>query len=171
MLPHTVPCFKILATLFTMNISIFQVFSLYMPPNVSLPFHNSTSHTSPQATTLVHHLRLSQLVQEVACGNKCVVIYFIISSRGIYSIYLKIQDLLVWLYRDFLELNSLLQLGQEYTKRFGKWIASIWFFTHVIVLLENLKQIPHVGIFSSFLIKNFSKSSGPLISPEEAKLF
>ena len=74
MLPHTVPGFKILATLITMHISIFQVISLNMPPHVGLPFHNSTSHTSPQATTLVHHLRVSQSIQNVAYHNKCVVL-------------------------------------------------------------------------------------------------
>jgi hypothetical protein len=72
MLPHTVSGFKVLATFITMNISIFQVISFNMPPHVGLPFHNPTSHTSPQATTLVHHLRVSQSIQ-VAYHNKCVV--------------------------------------------------------------------------------------------------
>ena len=92
---------------------------------------------------------------------------FVILFKEIFTNYKNQEHFPLWLYRLFLELNSLLHIGQEYTKRFGKWIASIWFFTHVVVLLENLRHIPQVGIFSPFLIRNFSKSFGSLISPEE----
>ena len=165
MFPHTVPGFKVPATLFTVNISILQVFCLNMSSYVSLSLHHPTSHTSPEATTLVHHLGLSQHVQGMTCAGQMSNKIRWSKSKDIY--WRILQDLLVWLYRLFLELNSLLQLGQEYTKWLGKWIASIWFFTQVVVLFENLKHIPQVGMFSSFLIKNCSKSPGSLISPEQ----
>jgi len=66
MFPHTVPSFKTLEAFVTIYISILQMVCLNMPPHVSFPLHNPTGHTPPQATTLVHHLGISQHVQEVA---------------------------------------------------------------------------------------------------------
>ena len=95
MFSHTIPCFKVPATLFTANIGIFHVFSLNVPPYVSLSLHNSTHSTGPQATTYAHHLRFCQRVQELTCESRQ-------SKEKVgnltLDIYLRIlQDLLVWL--------------------------------------------------------------------------
>lgn len=148
------------------------MFSLYVPSHVILPLPTATRYACPQATSVGNHLGIYQQIQGVFWEALIIVIHLFTS---IYWNEMDIHKTVLWhyvhfplwLYRLFLELNSLLQWGQEYTKRFGKWIASIWFFTQVVVLFENLKHIPQVGIFSSFLIRNFSKSFGSLIFPEE----
>jgi hypothetical protein len=38
----------------------------------------------------------------------------------------------------------------------------MWFLTQVVVLFENLKQMPQVGMFSSFLIMYRFRSEGVL---------